>query len=121
MTGLPSRDRTIPSSGHASTQRAPQASAPTHLAAMNPSSGWLFCPSGLEHHRLAPLWNRLGAALFRYGEDFYNFQGLRSFKDKFDPVWEPRYLASPSGVTLPIVLTNVASLISGGISGVVSK
>jgi len=77
--------------------------------------------SGLEHHRLAPLWNRLGAVLFRYGEHFYNFQGLRSFKDKFDPVWEPRYLASPSGLTLPIVLTNVASLVSGGISGVVSK
>ena len=61
--------------------------------------------AGFEHHRLAPLWNRLGALLFRHGEQFYNFQGLRSFKDKFDPVWEPRYLASPGGLAVPFVLT----------------
>jgi phosphatidylglycerol lysyltransferase len=77
--------------------------------------------SGFEHHRLAPLWNRLGALLFRHGEHFYNFQGLRAFKDKFDPEWEPRYLASPGGLAVPIVLTRVASLISGGVSGIVSR
>jgi phosphatidylglycerol lysyltransferase len=77
--------------------------------------------SGFEHHRLAPLWNRLGALLFRHGEHFYNFQGLRAFKDKFDPVWEPRYLASPGGLVTPLVLTDVAALISGGMSGVVAR
>jgi len=77
--------------------------------------------SGFEHHRLAPLWNRLGALLFRYGEHFYNFQGLREFKEKFDPVWEPRYLASPGGLAAPIVLTRVASLVSGGMRGVLAK
>ena len=71
---------------------------------------------GFEQHRLAPLWNRLGALLFRHGEQFYNFQGLRAFKDKFDPVWEPRYLASPGGLALPFVLTDVAALISGGVT-----
>jgi len=77
--------------------------------------------SGFEHHRLAPLWNRLGALLFRYGENFYNFRGLRSFKDKFHPVWEPRFLASPGGLTVPLVLTHVAALVSGGVAGVVAK
>jgi phosphatidylglycerol lysyltransferase len=77
--------------------------------------------SGLEHHRLAPLWNRFGALLFRYGEHFYNFQGLRSFKAKFDPVWEPRFLASPGGLAVPVVLGHVAALVSGGVSGVVAK
>ncbi|MGH7287419.1 MAG: phosphatidylglycerol lysyltransferase domain-containing protein [Myxococcota bacterium] len=77
--------------------------------------------SGFERHRLAPLWSRLGALLFRYGEHFYNFQGLRTFKDKFDPVWEPRYLASPGGFTLPLVLTHVSTLIAGGVSGVIRK
>ena len=54
-------------------------------------------------------------------EQFYNFQGLRSFKDKFDPVWEPRYLASPGGLALAGVLTDVAALISGGVTGVIVK
>lgn len=77
--------------------------------------------SGFEGHALGPLWNRLGALLFRHGEDFYNFQGLRRFKEKFDPVWEPRYLASPGGVALPRVLANVAALVSGGMKGIVTR
>ena len=77
--------------------------------------------SGFEHHRLAPLWNRLGALLFRHGENLYHFRGLRDFKEKFDPVWEPRYLASPGGLTLPLVLTQISTLISGGVTGVVRK
>jgi phosphatidylglycerol lysyltransferase len=77
--------------------------------------------SGFEHHRLAPLWNRVGALLFRHGENLYHFRGQRAFKEKFDPVWEPRYLASPGGLTLPIVLTQISSLISGGVAGAVRK
>jgi phosphatidylglycerol lysyltransferase len=77
--------------------------------------------SGFEDRVLAPLWSRFGALLFRHGEDFYNFQGLRQFKEKFDPVWEPRYLVSPGGVVLPRVLTNVASLVSGGLGGIVGR
>ncbi len=77
--------------------------------------------SGFEYHRLAPLWNRLGALLFRHGEHFYNFRGLREFKEKFGPEWEPRYLAAPGGLVTPLVLTRVASLVSGGVSGVVTR
>ena len=77
--------------------------------------------AGFEPHHLAPLWNRIGALLFEHGEHFYNFQGLRAFKDKFDPVWEPRYLASPGGLALAFVLTDVAALISGGVGGLVSR
>lgn len=77
--------------------------------------------AGLETRTLAPLWNRAGAVLFQYGEHFYNFQGLREYKDKFDPVWQPRYLACPGGLRLPRILTNVATLISGGLKGVVAK
>jgi phosphatidylglycerol lysyltransferase len=77
--------------------------------------------SGLENRALAPLWNRVGALVYRFGENFYNFQGLRDYKQKFDPVWEPRYLASPGGLQLPRILTNVSALISGGITGIVKK
>lgn len=77
--------------------------------------------AGLEHHRLAPLWNQLGALLFRHGGHFYNFQGLRAFKDKFDPAWEPRFLASPGGVAGALALGHVAALVNGGVSGLVVR
>jgi phosphatidylglycerol lysyltransferase len=77
--------------------------------------------AGFEPRRLAPLWNRFGALLFRHGEHFYNFQGLRAFKAKFHPVWEPRYLASPGGLAVLFVLGDVAGLISGGLTGVVAR
>jgi phosphatidylglycerol lysyltransferase len=77
--------------------------------------------AGIEARRLAPLWNRLAGLVFRHGEHFYNFQGLRAYKEKFDPVWEPRYLASPGGLALPRVLANVSALIAGGLRGVVSR
>jgi len=77
--------------------------------------------SGMEERALAPLWNRLGAFLFKHGEHFYNFKGLRQYKQKFGPEWEPRYLVSPGGRALPVILTNIAVLISGGIKGVITK
>jgi phosphatidylglycerol lysyltransferase len=77
--------------------------------------------SGLENHALASVWNRLGAFVFHHGEHFYNFQGLRQYKAKFDPDWKPKYLASPGGLALPRILANLASLTSGGLKGVVAK
>ena len=71
--------------------------------------------AGLENRPLSPPWMRLGSLIFRHGEAFYNFQGLRYFKDKFNPVWEPRYLAYPGGLTLPRILADLAALISGGL------
>jgi phosphatidylglycerol lysyltransferase len=46
---------------------------------------------------------------------------LRQFKQKFDPEWRPKYLVCPGGLVVPRVLANVASLVSGGLRGVVSK
>ncbi len=77
--------------------------------------------SGLENRPVSPIWVKIGSMLYRHGEQFYNFQGLRAYKEKFNPVWEPRYLASPGGLALPRVLANVASLVSGGLKGVVVK
>jgi phosphatidylglycerol lysyltransferase len=77
--------------------------------------------SGLVGRALAPLWSRIGVLLYRHGERFYNFRGLRQYKEKFDPVWEPRYLASPGGLTRLRVLLDIAALVSGGAGGVVGK
>jgi phosphatidylglycerol lysyltransferase len=70
--------------------------------------------SGFERSSVAPLWNRLASFVYAHGEAVYNFQGLRAFKEKFDPVWEPRYLAYPGGLRLPGVLADVSALIAGG-------
>jgi phosphatidylglycerol lysyltransferase len=34
---------------------------------------------------------------------FYNFKGLHAFKDKFHPLWIPRYLVYPGAASLPAV------------------
>ena len=77
--------------------------------------------SGIEDRSLAPLWNRLAVFVARHGGHFYNFQGLRQYKDKFDPVWEPRYLASPGGLILPAILSDLTQLVSGGLKGALHK
>lgn len=77
--------------------------------------------SGMSTHHKAPHWQRLGRLVYRHGENFYNFRGLRAFKQKFDPVWEPRYLCAEGGIQPLIVFTDIAALVSGGIKGVLSK
>jgi len=77
--------------------------------------------SGLEPHAFATRWTRLAALMYRHGEPVYNFQGLRRYKEKFDPAWEPRYLATTSRLALPRVLLDVMTLISGGVRGLVTK
>jgi phosphatidylglycerol lysyltransferase len=77
--------------------------------------------SGLEEHPLAPAWHKLGRMVQRYGEAFYSFEGLRRYKEKFVPVWRPRYLAAPAGLGMVGALLDVTSLISGGVSKVLSK
>ncbi|MBU0966994.1 MAG: bifunctional lysylphosphatidylglycerol flippase/synthetase MprF [Proteobacteria bacterium] len=77
--------------------------------------------AGLEYRRISPLWSNIGAFVYRHGEHFYNFKGLREYKDKFDPVWEPRYLVFPAGYHLPVIFANLTSLISGGLKGVLTK
>jgi phosphatidylglycerol lysyltransferase len=69
--------------------------------------------SGLSNHRLAPNWHKIAAFVARSGERFYGFRGLRAYKEKFGPVWEPRYLACPGGWALPQILLDVTNLISG--------
>ena len=70
--------------------------------------------SGIEDSPVAPLWSRLGRFVYGHGETFYNFKGLRAYKEKFHPVWEPRYLAYPGGLALPRILADVSGLIAGG-------
>jgi len=70
--------------------------------------------SGFEQHRLAPLWHRVGSFLFRNGEQFYHFAGLRQFKQKFAPDWSPEYLTVANRLDAAKVLYEVSVLISRG-------
>jgi len=70
--------------------------------------------AGLEKDELSPVWDRIGTLMFRHGEHFDDFQGLRAFMGMFGPVWKPRYLALPGGLYLPGVLMDAASLVSRG-------
>ena len=70
--------------------------------------------SGFETSAVAPLRSRAGHFLYQHGARFYNFQGLRAFKEKFDPSWESRYLVYPGGLRLPRIAADVSALIAGG-------
>lgn len=77
--------------------------------------------AGLRSAAGAPIWHQLGSAVRGYGERYYNFQGIRDFKEWFYPQWEPRFLVSPGGRARPIVLANIAALIAGGLGGIIKK
>ena len=77
--------------------------------------------AGLGARRLAPRWHQFGGFVFRHGEHFYNFQGLRRYKAKFGPVWSPRYLVAPGGIALPRILADTSLLISGGLRRLLTR
>ncbi len=77
--------------------------------------------AGLDTHKLAPLMSKIGAMVYKYGGRIYGFEGLRVFKSKFDPEWEPVYLAAPSQFVMPIALGNLALLSSGGLKGLLQR
>ncbi|HOD49406.1 MAG TPA: bifunctional lysylphosphatidylglycerol flippase/synthetase MprF [Candidatus Hydrogenedentes bacterium] len=78
--------------------------------------------SGIEKRQASPLWNRVAALVFEHGERFYNFQGLRRYKEKFHPEWQPRYVAAPARATaFPQAIASIAKLVNRGIKGSVAK
>jgi phosphatidylglycerol lysyltransferase len=77
--------------------------------------------SGMSTREAALAWDRIGSVVFEHGERFYNFKGLKAFKSKFHPAWEPRYLAVAGGVSPAIVMMDATLLIGGGLRGVVGK
>lgn len=70
--------------------------------------------AGLETRRGSRWTMKLGAFVYRHGGHFYNFDGLRHFKDKFDPDWQPRFLVTPARTNILLIAADAAALIAGG-------
>jgi phosphatidylglycerol lysyltransferase len=70
--------------------------------------------AGVEQTPLASPWHRIAGLLRQRGSHFYNFQGLREFKDKFHPDWQPRYHAASGTIGPFIALADVAALANPG-------
>jgi phosphatidylglycerol lysyltransferase len=69
--------------------------------------------SGMGAAKMPSPWHRFGLMVWRFGGRFYNFRGLRAFKSKFEPHWEPRYLAASGSVGVFVTLADL-SLLAGG-------
>jgi phosphatidylglycerol lysyltransferase len=69
--------------------------------------------SGINRAPLSSRWHRIAGLVWEHGGRVYNFQGLRTFKNKFHPVWEPRYLAA-SGAIGPFVALADVMVLAGG-------
>jgi phosphatidylglycerol lysyltransferase len=66
--------------------------------------------SGLEPTPLAATWHQIAHLLWRFGGRLYNFRGLRTFKNKFNPEWQPRYLAASGTLGPFLTLADLAVL-----------
>ncbi len=69
---------------------------------------------GVGAHRYARAGERVARLAYEYGNRFYNYKGLRGFKEKFHPQWRSAYLAYPMFSALPLLLIDSAALIAGG-------
>ena len=77
--------------------------------------------ASVGEHRGAHRRERLASLVFRRGEQWYNFQGVRYYKQKFNPDWLPRYMAYEAAWEWPVALANVSALIAGSWTGAVTK
>ncbi len=72
---------------------------------------------------IGPKWRYVTNTVTKYGKTYYNFAGLRNFKEKFNPDWEPRYIGIETGLRAGIKpikgLTDTTLLISGGLGSLV--
>jgi phosphatidylglycerol lysyltransferase len=60
--------------------------------------------SGVGDQAESPRMEKTLHYLSQHLKQIYNFQGLRAFKEKFSPRWEPRYLVYPGRAALPDVV-----------------
>ncbi|WP_379156789.1 bifunctional lysylphosphatidylglycerol flippase/synthetase MprF [Paenibacillus sp. sgz5001063] len=55
---------------------------------------------------------KLAHLVYTRGGHWYGFSGLRHYKEKFNPEWEPRYLVYPAALTLSMLTFDLVRLVS---------
>ncbi|MBN7773272.1 bifunctional lysylphosphatidylglycerol flippase/synthetase MprF [Clostridium aminobutyricum] len=60
----------------------------------------------------AHLAEKVAHFVYKHGRLIYSFEGLRKFKNKFDPDWAPMYLAYPQFVSLAALLIEISLLVN---------
>jgi phosphatidylglycerol lysyltransferase len=69
--------------------------------------------AGLGESKTSPRLEKILHYLYQHLNQFYHFQGLHTFKEKFQPRWEPRYLVYPGATALPDVVVALVRADSG--------
>ena len=46
---------------------------------------------------------------------------MRGYKDKYDPLWQPRYVAAPRKWAIPLLLADAGLLTSGGMANLAKR
>ncbi|MCB8979366.1 MAG: flippase-like domain-containing protein [Ardenticatenaceae bacterium] len=69
--------------------------------------------SGVGESAADPTAEKAMHYVYDHINQFYNFQGLHSFKEKFNPVWEPRFVIFPGYASLPAIWLTLSRASSG--------
>lgn len=70
--------------------------------------------SGIGEKPADPAIERALGYAFEHINRFYNFKGLHSYKDKYGPVWSPRFLIYPNAGALPAIGAALIQANTGG-------
>jgi phosphatidylglycerol lysyltransferase len=84
---------------------------------------WAKVPlAGLERRPLAPLWHKLGTAIFHLGGKFDNFESLYDYKAKFNHrLAARRCLVASVSLAAPSILMTVIRLNSESWNGLFTR
>lgn len=69
--------------------------------------------SGIGMSKRSPRLEQAIRYLYTHLNQFYTFQGLHAYKEKFHPRWEHRYLIDPDWLSLPDVVVALVRADSG--------